>query len=117
MYAGANLAIYFQDLSKPPMPPQEPLVTFNVREMAQGEDAYQAKLDWKCMIPLRDHQVFAANINRSKSKNHPHGQEGIFPGSYLAFAKRGSAWELVKNHDRFVRLGFSIKVVGEVAAK
>ena len=37
------------------------------------------------MKALRDHAVFAANINRSRSKNFPDGQVGIFPGSYLRF--------------------------------
>ena len=94
------------------------LASSNIREMvSQGTDAFQAKLDWKCMIPLRDHPVFAANIKRSKSKHFPDGQAGIFPGSYMSFAKRGSAWELDEHHADFVRLGFSIKAIGEVAAK
>jgi hypothetical protein len=93
------------------------LASFNAREMvSQGMDAFQVKLDNVSMRGVRDHPVFAGNIWRQKSKHFPHGQDGIFPGSYMAFAKRGSAWELTEHHDDFVQLGFSIKVVGEVAA-
>ena len=84
--------------------------------VAQGTDAFQVKLDNVNMRGVRDHPAFAANIKRSKSQHHDK-QDGIFPGSYMAFAKRGSAWELAENHAEFVRLGFLIKVVGEVAAK
>ena len=94
------------------------LAVFNAREMvSQGMDAFQVALDNAAMRAVRDHQVFAANIKRSKSTNYPHGKAGIFPGSYMRFAKRGSAWELDENHADFVRLGFSIKATVEVAAK
>jgi hypothetical protein len=114
MYAGATLEIYHQDPFKLPIPPLALLATFNVREMmSQGVDAFQVMLDNVAMRPVLEHPVFAANIKRSKSKNYPDGKAGIFPGTYMRFAKRGSAWELDNNHDVFVRLGFSIKV-GEV---
>ena len=114
VYAGATLQIHFQDPSK-----QQPvlLATFNVREIAQIKDAYQVDLGNAAMRPVLHHTVFAANIKRSKSKIYPDGQDGIFPGSYMRFVKRDGAWELDKHHVEFVRLGFSIKVVGEVAAK
>ena len=99
------------------MPPVR-LSFVTVRKMvSQGMDAFQAKLDWVSMQRVRDHPVFAANIKRLKTKHHPDGQDGIFPGSYMAFAKRGSVWELNEHHADFVRLGFSIKAIGEVAAK
>ena len=86
--------------------------------VSQGtHDVFQVLLNEACMKALRDHAVFAANINRSRSKNFPDGQVGIFPGSYLRFVKRGGAWELDDNHADFVRLGFSIKLVREFAAK
>ena len=101
-----------------PPPPPVLLSSFNVRKMvSQGMDAFQAKLDWDSMHAVRDHPVFAANIKRLKSRHYPDGKDGIFPGSYMAFAKRGSVWELNEHHDDFVRLGFSIKMVGEVAGK
>jgi len=94
------------------------LASFNAREMkSQGVAAFQVMLDNPAMHAVRDHPVFAANIKRSKSKRFPDGQDGIFPGSYMRFAKRGNAWELDEHNADFVRLGFSIKVVGEVAAK
>jgi hypothetical protein len=117
MYAGATLQIYFQNPSSRPLLPLELLATFNVREMAQGADAFQVKLDNAAMRPVLEHPDFAANIKRSKSKHYPQGQAGIFPGTYMSFVKRDGAWELENNHADFVRLGFSIKVVGEVAAK
>ena len=116
-HAGVKIEISFQDPSEQPPQPPLLLASFNAREMvSQGTDAFQVKLDYVNMRGVRDHPVFAANIKRSKSQHHAK-QAGIFPGSYMAFAKRGSAWELAENHAEFVRLGFSIKVVGEVAAK
>ena len=117
-HGGAKLEISFQDPSKrPPMPPVL-LSSFNIHEMvSQNMAAFQAFLHTVSMRAVRDHPVFAANIMRYKSKHYPEGQDGIFPGSYMAFAKRGSAWELTEHHDDFVRLGFSIKVIGEIAAK
>ena len=101
-----------------PPPPPVLLSSFTVRAMvSQGTDAFKANLDWVSMRAVRDHSVFAANIKRSKSQHFPYGQDGIFPGSYMAFAKRGSVWELNEHHADFVRLGFSIKAIGEVAAK
>ena len=117
MYAGAKLEINFQDPSQQPPLKTVLLATFNIREMAQGKDAFQVKLDNAAMHTVRDHPVFKANIKRSRSQHYPLGQDGIFPGSYMSFAKRGGVWELEKNHADFVQLGFSIKVVGEVAAK
>ena len=78
---------------------------------------FRVNLGDACMKALRDHAVFAANIKRSRSKNFPYGQDGIFPGSYLRFVKHVGAWELDDNHADFVRLGFSIKLVRELAAK
>ena len=89
------------------------LAFFNAREMvSQGVAAFQVKLDNVAMRAVRDHPVFAANIKRSKSQHYPEGQDGVFPGSYMAFAKRGSAWELYEHHAVFVQLGFSIKATG-----
>ena len=89
------------------------LASFNARKMvSQGTDAFQVKLDYVAMHAVRDHPVFAANIKRSKSQHYPEGQDGVFPGSYMAFAKRGSAWELYEQHAVFVQLGFSIKATG-----
>jgi len=85
--------------------------------LTQGADAFQVNLDNAAMRPVLEHPDFAANIKRSKSKHYPQGQAGIFPGTYMSFVKRDGAWELENNHADFVRLGFSIKVVGEVAAK
>jgi len=118
MYAGATLEISVRDPSM--QPPQQPvmLASFNAREMkSQGTDAFQVMLDNVAMRPVLEHPVFAAKIKRSKSKHYPQGQPGIFPGTYMSFVKRDGAWELENNHADFVRLGFSIKVVGEVAAK
>ena len=89
------------------------LAVFTAREMvSQGVAAFQVKLDNVAMRAVRDHPVFAANIKRSKSQHYPEGQDGIFPGSYMRFAKRGSAWELDERHADFVQLGFSIKAIG-----
>ena len=109
----AKLEISFQDPSKQPPQPPVLLAVFNAREMvSQGVAAYQAKLDNVAMRAVRDHPVFAANIKRPKSQHYPEGQDGIFPGSYMRFAKRGSAWELDERHADFVQLGFSIKATG-----
>ena len=114
----AKLEISFQDPSKQPPQPPVLLAVFNAREMvSQGAAAFQAKLDNPAMHAVRDHPVFAANIKRLKSKHFTDGQAGIFPGSYMRFAKRGSAWELDEHHADFVRMGFSIKATGEVSAK
>ena len=108
-----KLEISFQDLSKQPPQPQVLLAVFTAREMvSQGVGAYQAKLDNVAMRAVLNHPVFAANIKRSKSQHYPEGQDGVFPGSYMAFAKRGSAWELYEYHAVFVQLGFSIKATG-----
>ena len=89
------------------------LASFNARKMvSQGMAAYQAMLINPAMRAVLDHPVFAANIKRLKSKHFTDGQAGIFPGSYMRFAKRGSAWELDENHAEFVQLGFSIKATG-----
>ena len=119
MYSGAKLEAYHSPPSEQPRPPPQRLAAFNVHEMvSQGtRSVFQVLLNDACMKDLRDHEVFAANIKRQKSKNFPHGQVGIFPGSYLRFAKRDGAWELDDNHADFVRLGFSIKLVREFAAK
>ena len=119
MSKGAKLEVLFSPPSVEPRPPPQQLAAFNAREMvAHGTHGiFQVSLDSACMKDLRDHAVLAANVKRSRSKNFPHGQVGIFPGSYLRFAKRDGAWELDDNHADFVRLGFSIKLVREFAAK
>ena len=119
MYSGAELEVYFSPPSVQPRPPSQQLAAFNAREMvAHGTHGiFQVSLDSACMKDLRDHAVLAANVKRSRSKNFPHGQVGIFPGSYLRFVTRGSAWVLDNNHADFVKLGFSIKLVHEFAAK
>ena len=78
---------------------------------------FQVKLGDSRMKALRDHAVFAANIKRTRSKHFLAGQDGIFPGSYLRFVKRGDAWELDDNHADSVKLGFSNKLMCEFAAK